>query len=40
MATRRTVGRILLVALLAVVALVVLVVALTWGVGSGGSGFG
>ena len=40
MATRHTVRRLLIVALLAVVALVVLVVFLTWGVGAGGSGEG
>ena len=38
MATRRTIRRIVIVALLAVAACIVLVVFLTWGVGAGGSG--
>jgi hypothetical protein len=40
MATRRTVSRILIAALLAVIAFVVLVVVFTWGAGAGGSGVG
>ncbi len=40
MATRQTVYRILIVALLAIAAFVVLVVVLTWGVGAGDSGSG
>jgi len=40
MATRQTVFRILIVALLAITTLIVLVVLFTWGVGTGGSGVG
>lgn len=40
MATRQTVVRVLIVALLAIAALIVLVVLFTWGVGTGGSGVG
>jgi len=40
MATRRTVYRILIVALLSIVTFIVLVVLFTWGVGTGGSGVG
>jgi ABC-type transporter Mla subunit MlaD len=40
MATRQTVFRILIVALLAIAALIVLMVLFTWGVSTGGSGVG
>jgi hypothetical protein len=40
MATRRTVRRLLIVALFAIVAAIVLVVVFTWGVSTGGSGPG
>ena len=40
MATRRTVRRLLILALLAIATFIVLVVFLTWGAGTGGSGLG
>jgi hypothetical protein len=40
MATRRTIRRLLIVALLAIAAFIVLVVFFTWGVSTGGSGLG
>jgi hypothetical protein len=40
MATRRTIRRSLIVAVLAIVTFIVMVVFFTWGVGAGGSGVG